>query len=159
VANLNRGAEQFNEAKGAARIADTAKALSQIVDQVREGRGLLHGLIYDEYKGGGVESISRSLARLEGILREIAQGDGVLHQLIYEPADRQQTLAEATSAAAHLDSILARIDRGEGTLGLLVSDPSLYHELRALLGGANRNVVVRSLIRLSTPDAPEEAAP
>jgi len=78
--------------------------------------------------------------------------------VIYEPGEKQEVLAEAGSAAAHLDSILAKIDRGEGTLGLLVSDPSLYQELRGLLGGANRSLVVRSLIRLATPDGGDPAA-
>lgn len=151
AANLNRGAEQFNEAKGAARIAEVAKGVSRIVDEVQKGKGLLHTLIYDEHKGGEVASINRSLATLEGILKEIAHGDGLAHQLIYEPASKQETLASMASASQKLDDILARIDRGEGTLGLLVTDPSLYQELRALLGGANRNVVVRSLIKLSSP--------
>ncbi|RIL03478.1 MAG: hypothetical protein DCC71_15155 [Proteobacteria bacterium] len=156
AANLNRGAEDFNAAKGAVRIAESAKGISQIVEEVQKGEGLLHSLIYDEHKGGEVESIGRSLATLEGILKEIAQGDGLAHQLIYEPGDEQDTVAAATAAAARLDAILAKIERGEGTLGLLVSDPSLYQELRALLGGANRSVVVRSLIKLSSPDGKAE---
>jgi phospholipid/cholesterol/gamma-HCH transport system substrate-binding protein len=156
--NLNKVAAQFEESRGAAKIADSAKGVADIVAEVREGRGLLHSLIYDEYKGGGVESISRSLATLEDILREIARGDGLAHQLIYEPGSKQETVAEVTSAAKRLDSILARIDRGEGTLGLLVSDPALYQDLRALLGGANRSLIVRSLIRLSTGDGAADPA-
>jgi phospholipid/cholesterol/gamma-HCH transport system substrate-binding protein len=129
------------------------------VSQVQEGKGMLHSLIYDEYQGGGVESISRSLATLEGILREIASGKGLVHELIYQPGSKQPALVELGSAAARLDDILARIDRGEGTLGLLVSDPSLYQELRSLVGGANRSVVVRSLVDLATPDADERVRP
>jgi phospholipid/cholesterol/gamma-HCH transport system substrate-binding protein len=160
--SLNRVAAQFDEAKGAAKIADSATGVSSIIEEVKTGRGLLHSLIYDEYKGGGVESISRSLAQLEDILREIARGKGLVHELIYEPGSKQETLAEVTSAASRLDSILAKIDRGEGTLGLLISDPALYQDLRTLLGGANRSLIVRSLIRLSTPDGdakPETEAP
>lgn len=148
--NLNRVAEQFEQAKGAAKIAETAQGVSDIVAQVKTGKGLLHNLVYDDAKGGGAESLTRSLATLEGILKEIAHGDGLAHQLIYEPAEQQPVLARTAAAAKRLESILARIDRGEGTLGLLVSDPALYHDLRTLVGGANRSLVVRSLIRLST---------
>jgi phospholipid/cholesterol/gamma-HCH transport system substrate-binding protein len=154
AANVNRAVDQFNEAKGGARIAGAAKGVSKIVDQVQKGKGLLHSLIYDEYKGGGVESISRSLATLEGVLNEIARGKGLAHKVIYDP--EIEPVAKANSAAGHLDSILGKIDRGEGTLGLLVSDPSLYEDLKALVGGANRSTVVRSLIRLSTPDDKKE---
>lgn len=159
AANVNRAVDQFNDAKGGARIADAAEGVSKIVEQVQKGHGLLHSLIYDEYKGGGVESISRSLATLEGILAEIAHGDGLAHQLIYTPGSKQPTVAKATSAAGHLESILAKIDRGEGTLGLLVSDPSLYDDLKTLLGGANRSAVVKTLIRLSTPGERETESP
>lgn len=159
AANVNRAVDQFNDAKGGARIADAAEGISKIVEQVEKGSGLLHSLVYDEYKGGGVESISRSLATLEGILKEIAHGKGLAHELIYTPGAKQPTVATATSAAEHLDSILAKIDRGEGTLGLLVSDPSLYNDLKTLLGGANRSAVVKTLIRLSTPDEKETRSP
>lgn len=159
AANVNRAVDQFNEVKGAARIGDAAKGVSEIVEQLQNGKGLLHSLVYDEYKGGGVESISRSLATLETLLGEIAHGKGLAHQLIYEPDTRQKTVATATSAAAHLDSILAKIDRGEGTLGLLIADPSLYQDLKTLLGGANRSAIVRTLIRLSTPDGEKTEAP
>jgi phospholipid/cholesterol/gamma-HCH transport system substrate-binding protein len=157
--SANRAIEQFNEAKGGARIADAAEGISEIVEQVQSGNGLLHSLVYDEDKGGGVESISRSLRTLEKILAEIERGDGLAHQLIYDPGTKQPAVAKATSAAQHLDSILAKIDRGEGSLGLLISDPSLYNDLKTLLGGANRSAVVRTLIKLSKPEAKEEAAP
>lgn len=159
AANLNRVAAQFEEAKGAAKIAETARGVADVVAQVKTGKGLLHDLIYDDSRRGGVESVSRSLATLEAILKEIAHGDGLAHQLIYEPAEQQPTLARTAEAAKRLESILAKIDRGEGTLGLLVSDPALYQDLRTLVGGANRSRVVRSLIRLSTQgEAPAEEA-
>ncbi len=44
-------------------------------------------------------------------------------------------------------------DSGEGRVGLLVNDPSLYEDLKILVGGAQRSAVVRSLIRLSVDDA------
>lgn len=159
VANANRAISQFNDVKGGARIADAANGISEIVDQVKTGKGLAHSLIYDDYKGGGVESISRSLATLEGVLNEIARGKGLAHKVIYEPESKIEPVAKATSAAGHLDSIFAKIDRGEGTLGLLISDPSLYQDLKTLVGGANRSTMVRSLIRLSTPDQKEPKAP
>jgi phospholipid/cholesterol/gamma-HCH transport system substrate-binding protein len=74
----------------------------------------------------------------------------VLHTLIYEPTSEQEVVVEALEAAARLESILAKVDAGEGTLGLLLNDPTVYEDLKVLLGGAERSLVVRSLIRLST---------
>ena len=150
---MNRVVEDFGEAMGGRRIAEATAALTEIVREIQEGEGLLHSLIYDEYEGGGVESIERSLATLEQILGEVEEGEGLLHRLIYEPVgDEQDPVTELARAAERLRVVLAKIDRGEGTLGLLVNDPSLYEDLRMLLGGAQRSFVVRSLIRLSTEE-------
>lgn len=56
------------------------------------------------------------------------------------------------SAVNHMDSILAKIDKGQGTLGALINDPSLYDDVKLLMGGANRNRVVRNLIRQTIKD-------
>ena len=41
----------------------------------------------------------------------------------------------------------AALENGGGTLGLLAHDPALYEDLRALVGGAQRNKLLRSYIR------------
>lgn len=147
--NVNRIVAEFQQAKGPARIAESVKALADVAKQVREGQGLLHSLIYDPYRGEGVESITRSLASLDEILGEVARGDGLLHSLIYEPAGEQVLVRDLRDASARLDSVLRKIDEGQGTLGLLVSDPTLYDDLKLLVGGAQRSVVVRSLVSLA----------
>ncbi len=51
-----------------------------------------------------------------------------------------------------LHAILGKINNGTGTLGALVNDPGLYYDVRALMGGANRNKVMRNLVRQSIKD-------
>jgi phospholipid/cholesterol/gamma-HCH transport system substrate-binding protein len=157
--NVNRVVEEFRATMGArgvaeaaSGVADTTRSLAELVEEVKEGDGLLHSLIYDSYEGSGVESIERSLASLESVLQEVAHGDGLLHQLIYGTGETDRSLREALEALEHLSGILAKVDAGSGTLGLLVNDPTLYHDLKVLVGGAQRSLVVRSLVRLSTGD-------
>lgn len=52
-----------------------------------------------------------------------------------------------------LDSILDKINRGKGTLGALINDPDLYEDAKSLVGGANRNRIMRNLIRKTIKDA------
>ena len=155
AANLNQVVQDFGKQVGAARIADAARAFADVAIQIREGKGLLHSLIYEPSQGRGLESLDRSLAMLENALRNVSQGDGVLHSLIYEPAPKGDLVAQTLQAAEHLNSVLGKIDRGEGTLGLLVADPTLYDDLKQLVGGAQRSLLVRSLVRLST-DTPDK---
>jgi phospholipid/cholesterol/gamma-HCH transport system substrate-binding protein len=150
--NLNVVVERFGKQGGGESLANSVGAMGGIVSQIQHGDGLLHSLIYDEYKGGGVESIERSLARLESILREIDQGDGILHSLIYDKPTEQDLVLEALEAGARLNSILAKVDQGEGTLGMIVNDPTLYEEIKLLVGGANRSRVVRGMIRMMSED-------
>jgi phospholipid/cholesterol/gamma-HCH transport system substrate-binding protein len=150
--NLNKVVEDFGQATGGKRLADSVGALASVVEEIKAGDGLLHSLIYDEYEGGGVGSIERSLVTLEGILNEVARGDGVLHALIYEELSEQDIVLEAIEAGSRLNSILAKVDRGEGTFGLLLNDPTLYDDLKRLVGGAERSAVVRTLIRMSTEE-------
>ncbi|MBY0470348.1 MlaD family protein [bacterium] len=56
----------------------------------------------------------------------------------------------------HLEGILDKVNSGQGTLGALVNDPGLYDDVRALFGGANRNRIVRNLVR-QTVQSNEEA--
>jgi len=153
AANLDRVVGDFHEAMGGERLASAAGAavkaaedLRAVVREIREGSGLLHSLIYDPYEGNEVESVSRTLSRLEGILAEIHEGDGALHELIYTPADEQTLLRELEAAATRLASTLEKIDTGEGTLGLLVNDPTLYYDLKGLTGGAQRSWILRTLV-------------
>ncbi|WP_413558772.1 MlaD family protein [Bdellovibrio sp. HCB209] len=48
-----------------------------------------------------------------------------------------------------LDAIVSKVDRGEGTLGALINDPSIHNQLKAILGGTQRNNNVKSLLRTS----------
>jgi hypothetical protein len=57
----------------------------------------------------------------------------------------------------HLNSIFTKVDKGHGTLGALINDPSLYDDLKALLGGANRNRVLKYFVRKSVEESREAA--
>ena len=153
AASLNSVIEDFDRGEGGESLAESVAAAGDIINEVREGEGLLHHLIYDESEGSGVESISTSLATLERILLEIDQGEGILHSLIYDKPTEQDLVIEALEAGAHLNSILAKIDRGEGTFGMLLNDPTVYEELKILVGGANRSAVVRAMIHLMSDGA------
>ena len=153
--NLDAVVGEFREGLGERHVADTFDSLAEIVREVREGEGLLHDVIYEPYEGDAVRNLEGSLASLDAILREIEQGGGILHSLIYEDPSEQHLVREALEAGGRLNSILGKIDRGEGTLGLLLNDPTLYEEVKILVGGANRSTLVRSLVNLVTRDGGE----
>lgn len=84
---------------------------------------------------------------------DAAQGISVLVKNLNREVDGIQL----KSAVKRLDSILAKIDRGNGTLGGLINDPVLYDDMKALIGEANSNRVVRNLVRKSVKDSEEKS--
>ncbi len=70
--------------------------------------------------------------------------------------NQQLTGIELKQASQNLNSILKKINDGTGTLGALVNDPGLYDDIKALTGGANRNRVMRNLVRKTIKDGEKE---
>jgi phospholipid/cholesterol/gamma-HCH transport system substrate-binding protein len=153
ASNLNATLLEFRQEAGGRKLAESLSGFSEIISEVQEGEGTLHTLIYEPYEGGGVASIEGVLASLDGILKEVQRGDGMLHSLVYDEPGEQDLLLGVREAGARLNSILGKVDRGEGTLGRLLNDPTLYEELKILVGGAGRSTLVRSMIDMVTPDA------
>ena len=154
--NLNTVVVGFQGDKGSKSLVSSVESISDILNEVQNGHGFLHSLIYDEHEGGGMASLNQSLATFESILKEVETGNGLLHSLVYEPLTEQDVVLEALDAGARLNSILAKIDTGEGTIGLLLNDPTLYEDLKRLIGGAQRSTVVRTLIRMSEDEKKAE---
>lgn len=75
-----------------------------------------------------------------------------------ERLDQEINDVHLKSASANLNSILAKINDGTGTLGALVNDPGLYDDVKALMGGANRNRVMRNLVRQTVRKGEEDEA-
>lgn len=66
--------------------------------------------------------------------------------------------APLKGAIRNLNSILEKINNGTGTLGALVNDPGLYYDARSLMGGANRNRIVRNLVRQTIKESEQGQA-
>lgn len=161
--SLNEVVATFAENQGAERAVDAIEAVSDIMIETREGSGLIHSLIFDPYDGQLAGDLSTSLAQIDAILTQVRTGEGLLHELIYAPTDEQTVfrdvqlaLAELSSAGASLNRLLAGLEEGEGTLGLLLKDPSVFEDLKRLLGGAQRSTLVRSMIRMAVEQGAEK---
>lgn len=91
-----------------------------------------------------VNSLNKSAANLEKITSELNQANmGKMVTNINSSMDR---LNRSTNS---LEKILTRIDQGPGTMHSLIYDDSVHEDLRTLLGGAQRNKVIKYFIRES----------
>lgn len=128
---------------------------ADMTHNIRSGDGLAHELIY----GDGGEALADELSELAGevtsIVQDIKTKDSLAHSVLYDPS-KARMMDDAAASVAEVKSILQAVDDGEGTAGLLIRDPQLYEDLRALLGGAQRNALLRAYVRSTMAHAREE---
>ena len=115
--------------------------------------GLLHALIYDPQATEILVRLNRTGEELEGVVRAAREGKGLVPSLLFDPAgarvveDVRAAAENVRAVATDLQTITAQLRQGEGTIGGLLEDPTVYEDLSALLRGANRSMLLKSLIR------------
>lgn len=67
-----------------------------------------------------------------------------------------KAMARLSSGLERLDDILARVQKGPGSAHGLIYDDGVHEDLRKLLGGAERNTVIKYFIRESIKKAPKK---
>jgi phospholipid/cholesterol/gamma-HCH transport system substrate-binding protein len=137
--------------RAARHFLQAMEDLSALTREVKSSDGLLQTLLFDpEYK-----SVARDLQVLARNLREVSErlskGQGLLGSLIQGESGRDlsSTLEDLQVAIKNLRGITDDIASGRGSLGALIQDPTVYENLAAVLEGAQRSVILRSLIRFT----------
>jgi phospholipid/cholesterol/gamma-HCH transport system substrate-binding protein len=132
------------EAEGT--MAEAQKAATRI----NQGPGLVHEILYGEKGSDAVANFGGAAAELTTTLRGIREGNGLAHSIVYGGDDSSQKIAANLGAiTADLRQIMADLRAGKGTLGALLVDPSIYEDVKSVLGNVQRNDALRALVRYS----------
>ncbi|MDP2315542.1 MAG: MlaD family protein [Pseudomonadota bacterium] len=129
--------------------------VKDITRQVKTGDGLVTSLLYGKNGDVLTTRISDAVAAVEGLIGDVRTKDSMAHSLLYDP-EGARIVKELQGAAVSLRGITDAVNAGEGTAGLLVRDPQLYEDLRVLLGGAQRNALLRAYIRATVERGRDE---
>lgn len=128
-----------------------------ITHDIREGHGLAHALVYGEEGEKLTQKLGDAADALDVLLTDVRDKDSLVHTLLYDP-EKAQMVDEIHGALADVHDITDAVNSGEGTLGLLVRDPQMYEDVRTLLGGAERNALLRAYVRSTIARGHEENA-
>jgi phospholipid/cholesterol/gamma-HCH transport system substrate-binding protein len=127
--------------------AETATSnVSDVTAQVKQGPGIAHALLYD---GEMSANAAGTLSEVHQDLLAVRQGNGIVHALIYGDSDTQHVMGNVNAMSDDLRTIVANLKAGKGTLGALLVDPSVYEDIKAVVGNVDRNDVLRALVRYS----------
>ncbi len=138
-----------------ARFADSAQKLDDAVTKVdgllgdvKNGDGTLHALIYDKEVARSITDLGKAADEVATLVNDAkTRKDGVVYQLVY--GDSRVLLSDLGQAAADLKAMTNKISKGEGSLGAVINDPTIYEDLKEILGNVKRNRILRELVRYS----------
>lgn len=131
---------------------------------IKEGDGAIHNLIYEDKITGEVQTLVKNLnntsTKIDALVLEIQEGDGLIHDLVYTDKG-QSVLADLKDVSTDIKDVVAMVKRGEGTLGGLIVDPTIYQDVKTLLGKAQRNRILKAYVRdtLQQNEAEEGVSP
>ena len=141
LANLDRASVELT-----ATLSETRS----VVSRVKAGPGFAHDVIYGEGPKKEVQEIGNAAAEVATMLRGVRESDSFAHDVLYGgKGGSADALANVTALTADLRSIVRDMKAGKGTVGALLVDPSIYEDMKVLLGNVQRNDVLRALVRYS----------
>ena len=130
-------------------VAQLTKLLAtahKLLQDIEKGQGVLHALIYDKQGGKAVKDFAGATDNMNGILAKLKGQDGLLASLLNDPKQKQ-VLIDLAHIMHDSRQIAADIAAGQGTVGGFIKDPTFYENLTALLEGARRSWILRTVIQ------------
>ncbi|MCA9581458.1 MAG: MCE family protein [Myxococcales bacterium] len=140
------------------RLAGAASSAEGIVREIETGNGTAHDLIYGQSGKRLTKSLADASAELATLMRDVRTGDGTVHDLVYGEAAKE-LVENVTATTEDLRAIMADIRAGKGTIGGLIIDPSVYEDVKRLVGDLERNDILRALVRYSIRQGDTKATP
>jgi phospholipid/cholesterol/gamma-HCH transport system substrate-binding protein len=156
IGRLMNDAELGRDVKGAVKelraagkqVAALSKNLNKIAEDVQTNEGTVNALLYGTEGTDAIRNIRDTFGQLNTILTDVREGDGAVNQLIYgELGDSFMTNLQ--NASDDIAFLTKEAREGKGTIGALLTDPSVYEDIKRLVGDLERNDILRALVRYS----------
>lgn len=120
---------------------------SDALQLLKENLANLKVLTASLAKKNQMESIMANLNETSNNLKDISKA-----------MNNARTMENLGATMKNLQTVTERMKNGEGTIGALFSDASLYEDLKNLIGGANRNNVLKFFVRQAVKSSDDAAA-
>jgi len=132
-----------------AELTRATQNVNQILGRVNTGPGFVHEVVYGEDGAKTLAKVSTVADELGTTLKGIREGNGLARSVIYGDDSSQAMMSNLNQASADFRQVVSDMRAGKGTLGALLVDPSVYEDLKLMLGNVERNRALRALVRYS----------
>lgn len=127
-------------------LAHVSADARDVSGRVKSGPGLAHTILYDDQLAAGMTG---TMVELHKSLQAVRTGNGLAHAIVYGDDSTQHLMGNVNAMSDDLREIVANLKAGRGTLGALLVDPTVYEDIKSLVGNVERNQVLRALVRYS----------
>lgn len=143
ISRVIKGLEKTTqEAESAIRDVRT------LVYRVQSGPGFAHDVLYGQPQG--LPEFAGAAAEVSATLRGIREGNGLAKDALYGgTGDGATVFKNLAEISTDVRAIVADVRQGKGTIGGLLVDPTIYEDVKIVLGNVQRNDVLRALVRYS----------
>jgi phospholipid/cholesterol/gamma-HCH transport system substrate-binding protein len=128
----------------------TLGEVRRVAARVESGPGFAHDVIYGDGPKKELAQFGNAAQEVALTLKGVRDADSLTHDVLYGgKGNGAEAIANVTAITADLRAITADMRKGKGTVGALLVDPSVYEDMKVLLGNVQRNDVLRALVRYS----------
>jgi phospholipid/cholesterol/gamma-HCH transport system substrate-binding protein len=131
-----------------ARASDATARADRLLARAESGPGTLHALLYEDHGTKLFTEATRAASGVADATDALNHGDGLAAAVLRDPAGRQLVL-DLAALSGRLERISHDVEQGRGTVGGLLVDPSVYEEMKTVLGNIERSTVLKALIRMT----------
>lgn len=156
VGNINSSSKTVNE---------SLAKVDGILNDVKSNQSLVHELLYGAQGEATITDARKLIAEATQVVSDVRTKESIVHNLLYKPDDGQ-LMASVTGAAADVKvitgdvkQIVGEVKKGKGTVGMLLADPTVYEDLKLLLGNVRRNDAVKTLVRFAIEEDDKKVQP
>lgn len=133
-----------------AELTLTLGEVRGVVTRVKSGPGFAHDMIYGDGPKQEIAQFGAAAGEVATTLKGIRESDSFVHDALYGgKGNGAEALANVTAMTADLRAIVADMRKGKGTVGALLVDPSIYDDVKSMVGNVSRNDILRALVRYS----------
>lgn len=145
---ISRTLDQLDRAT--VELNATLRSVRAVVQRVEQGPGFAHDVLYGPEPPKAVAEIGSAAAEVATTLKGVRESDSFAHDLLYGgKGSGAETMANLVAISADVRAIVGDVRKGKGTVGALLVDPSIYEDMKSVLGNVQRNDVLRALVRYS----------
>jgi phospholipid/cholesterol/gamma-HCH transport system substrate-binding protein len=111
-------------------LSSITQQASQVLDDIRKGRGSLGKFMVDET---AYRHLNNSLGNVDRMLADVAAGKGTMGKLMVN----DEVYQNVNSVTGRLDNVLEAVQSKQGTLGKLVYETEMHDSAMKLLNSGN----------------------